>query len=239
MSEVTFTETHVASTIKAMVNPTSNGNKPLKPKPKANIKKAQSKGKGKNKGTIPYTVSPTALRNILGTMADPAPTFTKSDFQFIDWIEPEKTKSCGEFADKVRNRELCWEVIYRVRTIPSVYLNDPEMAEEVIANMATEYDEFEISYVHQGMCTHAEFMSFVAHIFIEFLDPQTHLIAAQAKVIPVSLADHLRRYGPFKNAVTDIDSVEICYQFDPKDPMNWDFFDRPLTSTPQPMLKGK
>lgn len=160
--------------------------------------------------------------------------FTEDDFLIIDFVNESDTKAYGDFHKKIQKRLACWELQYRIRTIPSVYFDGGEMEQEVIKNINEDYDEYELLYVHQSFCDHMELKILIRDIMMQFIDPRTHLIAAQAKIIPRNLNDHLKKYGSFKDPIAPGDSIEINYTYDETVDHNWSFADRPLTSMPAP-----
>jgi len=162
--------------------------------------------------------------------------FTDEDYLLIDWVHQEQSGPKGEFTRKVNNKPCCWKVHYIIRTIPGVYFSTPEIEEETVKSINTEFDEFELYYTHHALCDYKDIGPITAHILTNFLDNGTHLLAAQAKLIPVSIGDYLKEFGRFGNNIDSNSPYEIVYEYDPKHLLNWDFFERPLTSTPYPYL---
>lgn len=164
--------------------------------------------------------------------------FTEEDYLLIDWVHQENTGPKGDFSMKIKNRLCCWEVHYIVRTIPGIYFSTPELEKETLETIDTHFDEYELFYVHRHYCDHREIGPILAHILNGFLDNGTHLLAAQAKLIPVSIPDFIKKHGP--NAFQNIDAsqpIQITYEWDQNHQLNWDFLERPLTSSPYPYLK--
>lgn len=163
--------------------------------------------------------------------------FNEDDYLLIDWVRQENTKPYGKFSEKIKNRMCCWEIQYIIRTIPGVYFSTPEIEQETLRTIDTEFDEYEMNYVHQTFCDHRDIGPIMAHILNGFLDSGTHLLAAQAKLIPISIPNYLKKYGKFGTPIDSSQPFDIIYEWDPKQPLNWDFFERPLTSSPYPYIK--
>ena len=160
--------------------------------------------------------------------------FTEDDYLLIDWVHQDQSGPKGDFTRKVNNKPCCWKIHYIIRTIPGVYFSTPELEEETLKTIDTEFDEFELFYTHQAFCDYKDIGPITAHILNAFLDSGTHLLAAQAKLIPVSIADFLKEYGKFGSTIDSNQPYTINFEWDPSHPKNWDFFQRPLTSTPYP-----
>lgn len=158
--------------------------------------------------------------------------FTKDDYLVINFLDETGTFANGKFREKIQNRLACWEIHYLIRTVPSVYFDGGALEEEVVNNLANDYDEYELRYIHQSYCDHSELKVLIRDILMSFVDPRTHLIAAEAKIIPHNLSDFLKVHGKFKEPISPDDQIEIHYHWNPEILENWNFLDRPLTSTP-------
>lgn len=173
-----------------------------------------------------------AARVIIDSMSDAYTVpFTDDDFLVINFLDEDGTYANGKFSEKIQNRLACWEIHYLIRTVPSVYFDGGALEDEVVANLATDYDEYELRYTHQSYCDHSELKILIRNILMSFLDPRTHLIAAEAKIIPRNLKDFMKEHGGFKSPIGPQDEIEIDYYWDPEIHRNWNFLDRPLTST--------
>lgn len=173
-----------------------------------------------------------AARVVIDSMSDVYTVpFTKDDFLVINFLDEKGTYTSGKFSEKIQNRLACWEIHYLIRSVPSVYFDGGALEEEVVANLANDYDEYELRYVHQSYCDHGELKILIRNILMSFLDPRTHLIAAEAKIIPRNLKDFMKEHGGFKSPIGPQDDIEINYYWDPSIHRNWSFLDRPLTST--------
>lgn len=193
--------------------------------------------------SFPRNQQPSQLKKSFnpGVLAIPAvrnvaeEPFTRDDFLLIDFVNEANTKPYGDFIKKISGRLACWEIHYLIRTIPSVYFSTPASEQETLKTIDTQYDEYELKYTHASFCDHSEFQVLVGKILMEFLDPNTHLIAAQAKVVPINLKDYLAKHKALDSKpLSECSEVHINYYFDETDPKNWDFFERPNTSTPYP-----
>ncbi len=163
-------------------------------------------------------------------------TFTEEDYLLIDWVHQENTGPKGEFSQKIRQTLCCWEVHYIIRTIPGIYFSTPELAAATMETIDTEFDEYELFYAHKVICDHSEIGPILAHILNEFLDNGTHLLAAQAKLIPMTIADFVKKHGEVGASIDSKGAIQITYEWDPKHLLNLDFFQRPLTSSPYPYI---
>lgn len=174
-----------------------------------------------------------AARVVIDSMNDvyTAP-FNDNDYLVINFLDEKGTFASGQFSEKIKNRLACWELTYLIRTVPSVYFDGGELEEEVIANLANDYDEYELRYIHQSYCDHGELKVLIRNILMSFVDGKTHLIAAEVKIQPRNLKDFIKEHGGFKDPIGPNDNIEINYFWDPEIPGNWSFLDRPLTSTP-------
>lgn len=164
--------------------------------------------------------------------------FTDDDYLLIDWVHQENTGPKGDFSKKIKDRLCCWEVHYIIRTIPGVYFSTPEAEKATLETINSEFDEYELLYAHPVFCDHREIGPMLAHILTCFLDDGTHLLAAQAKLIPVSIPDFIKKHGVgYIQAIDTKEPIQITYEWDPKHMLNWDFFERPLTSSHYPYIK--
>jgi hypothetical protein len=69
---------------------------------------------------------------------------------------------------------------------------------------------------------------------IQFLDPETYLLAAQVKIQPLNLSDFLEKHGTLGTPFTPGGDYEIDYWYQAGQYENWDLERRPLTSSPVP-----
>lgn len=173
---------------------------------------------------------------VLQTSFNPtaADAFTDEDYLIIDFVNEAGTGPHGDFVNKVKNRCACWELTYRIRTIPAVYFATDELREQTMATADEEFDEYELFYVHQSFCDHTELNRILKDILINFLDPKTYLLAAQVKVQPMNLPDFLEKYGKFGTPFNVGGDYDIDYWYQSGQDQNWDLERRPLTSTPVP-----
>lgn len=179
--------------------------------------------------------------NVLKTSFNPSKTdeFTEEDYLIIDFVNESGTKAYGDFQRKIKNRLACWELTYRLRTIPAAYFATEELSQQTLATAHEDFDEYELHYIHQSYCDHSELNRIVKDILLTFLDPKTYLLNAQVKVQPLNLADFYRTHGHFKNPITPGADYEINYWFDGDNPDNADLFTRPLTSSVVPYISGE
>lgn len=175
--------------------------------------------------------------NVLQTSFEPAAdaTFTEDDYLIIDFVNESGTYANGDFSNKVKNALACWELTYRIRTIPAAYFATEELSKETLATADQQYDEVELFYVHQSYCDHRELNRVVKDILVNYIDPKTYLLAAQVKLQPLNLKDYLAKYGRFDIAMVPDGDYEINYWYDVMKNDNWDFATRPLTSSTVPL----
>ena len=159
--------------------------------------------------------------------------FNDNDYTIIDFLE-RRQDNYGDFAKKTKGRPCCWDVEFQIATAPSKYVT-PEYLEYIKNGNFQHWSEAncdisELLYHHEGMATFDVIHIVASKIFLEYIDPKTHLLEAQVKIRPMSLADRIKKYGPFKTVVDMHDKLDIHYYFNGSLPQNKDLFDRPLTN---------
>ena len=164
---------------------------------------------------------------------DNAVKFTDDDYTIIDFLERTQ-KNSGDFVNKTKGRPCCWDVIIRIATTPSQYVT-PEYLEYIKNGNFQHWSEAncdiaELYYHHEGMATFDVIHIVASKIFLEFVDPKTHLLEAQVRIRPMTLTDRIKKYGPFKTVVDMHDKLDINYFFDGSLEQNADLFTRPLTN---------
>ncbi len=164
---------------------------------------------------------------------DNAVKFTDDDYTIIDFLERTQ-KNSGDFVNKTKGRPCCWDVIIRIATTPSQYVT-PEYLEYIKNGNFQHWSEAncdiaELYYHHEGMATFDVIHIVASKIFLEFVDPKTHLLEAQVRIRPMTLTDRIKKYGPFKTVVDMHDKLDINYFFDGSLEQNVDLFTRPLTN---------
>lgn len=198
-----------------------------------NLPSVHQIGKPTRKPTTVVSSPARRVAKVLQTSFNPtAPdVFTEDDFLIIDFVNEEGTGPHGDFVNKVKNRCACWEMTYRIRTIPAAYFATEELREATLASAVEDFDEYELFYVHQSYCDHTELNRIVKDILINFIDPKTYLLAAQVKIQPLNLSDFLEKHGTFGTPFTPGGDYEIDYWYQAGQYENWDLERRPLTSS--------
>lgn len=160
--------------------------------------------------------------------------FNEDDYLIIDFLSRTQT-SFGDFNKKIDKRACCWVAEFLIATVPTRYFNDDYIKENV-ANKEKHWTEIncdisELRYHHEGTSTLDTIHIVASKIFLEFIDPQTHLLEAQVRLKPMELTERIKKYGPFKTVVDTNDVLNINYFFDASLPQNADLFVRPFTNS--------
>lgn len=161
-------------------------------------------------------------------------SFTGDDYIVIDFLS--RTSSPTEdFLKKIANQVCCWDVEFQIATTPSKYVDQAYL--DYIKNTDFKHwsevncDINELFYHHEGTSTFDTIHIVASKIFQEFVDPSTHLLEAQVKIIPMNLSDRIKKYGPFKTIVGITDELNIHYYYHLDNHLkNMAFLDRPYTN---------
>lgn len=163
---------------------------------------------------------------------------TEKDFIQIDYhyLDEVKTSFHGNFiANLQRGATAFWRLEQTVRLIPGDYGVDDDTW-KLICDDKEAFDEYEITYVHNWRCTYDEIKALYVEIGNRFIDPHTLLISATTIIRPVSLTV-ARQYNGAKPATPPNIPSTINFFWNPEYIKNWEFIDRPLTSSlPHPTL---
>lgn len=159
----------------------------------------------------------------------------------VDLLSHTEIDSNGCMA-RLGRAEVCWNAYIKIATVPSKYVNKQyiDSLEGVNINDVN-CDFVDITYRHEGVCSLDDIRVFVGTIFLSYPEAETTVLAASAKLVPMTRHTRINSYGPFKDVVSAADIMTegsiINYNFNPQLPENHIFFEQPFTSDaiqPQP-----